>query len=72
METGPTTTTRIKIRYWQKFTVVLLSGLALLFAAFLIKSDTRIYLHWAAGIVLVISAWYGILSVFELFERLDD
>ena len=68
---GTGTNMRVRIRYWQKFAVVLLAGLALLLAAYFIKSDTRVYLHWASGIVLVISAWYGVLSVFELFDKLD-
>ena len=64
-----TFTSQGKIRYWKKFAIVAIVGLLLVIAAFLTKTTA---LHIAGGIVLVISAWYFIMSVIELFDKAND
>jgi len=57
-----------KFRYWQKFISVLIIGLVLMVCAYFIKND---YLFWSSGLTMAFSGWYGILSLFELFEKID-
>lgn len=66
IETNPTTGK--SYRYWQKFAVVLLVGIALLLVG---NWKNNEYVTWSAAIVLVFSGWYGILSVFQFFDKID-
>lgn len=67
METNPTT--RGKVRYRYKFLIVTIVGMLLLVSSSFLDNK---YLNWSAGIVLAFGAFYAIMSVFELFDKLEE
>lgn len=60
-----------KYHSWQKSLVVLMIGFVLLGAGYLIPDDygAHNYLIWGAALVFIIGVWYGVLSFFELIEK---
>lgn len=67
METN--TAGRGRLRRWHKFSIFLFVGLILMASGFFIKNE---YLWWSSGVVLISSGWFGILSLFELFDKIDS
>lgn len=61
-------TTKGQVKYWYKFLIIAIVGLALLVTSLFLQNS---YLSWGAAIVLTFSCWYAIMSIFEFFDKID-